>query len=48
VNGTPITVAQLVAGKNPLGHPLYEPLATGFWIVTRIDRVRSLDQQYFP
>ncbi len=51
VNGTPITVAQLaqlVAGKNPLSHPLYEPLATGFWIVTRIDTVRSLDQQYFP
>ncbi len=51
VNGTAITVAQLaqlVAGKKPLGHPLYEPLATGFWIVTRIDTVRSLDQQYFP
>jgi len=51
VNGTRITVsqlAQLAAGKNPLGHPLFEPLVTGFWIVTRIDRVMSLDQQYFP
>ena len=51
VNGTRISVsqlAQLVAGQNPLGHRLFEPLTTGFWIVTRIDRVLSLDQQYFP
>ena len=51
VTGTPITVAQLadlVAGKNPLGKPLFEPLTTGFWIRVRIDTVRSLDQQYRP
>jgi len=51
VDGTPISVAQLaalVAGKDPLGRPLFEPLSTGFWIVVRIDTVRSLDQQYFP
>jgi len=51
VDGTPITVAQLaelVAGGNPLHHKLFEPLETGFWVVTRIDTVRSLDQQYFP
>ncbi len=49
--GTPITVsqlAQLVAGKNPLHRRLFEPITTGFWIVVRIDTVRSLDQQYFP
>jgi hypothetical protein len=51
VDGTPITVAQLaalVAGGNPLHQELFEPLTTGFWVVTRIDTVRSLDQQYFP
>ena len=49
--GTPITVAQiarLVAGDNPLGKPLFEPLSTGFWIEYRIDTVRSLQQQYKP
>jgi hypothetical protein len=51
IRGEPITVsqlAQLVNGHNPLSHPLFEPLTTGFWIRTRIDTVRSLDQQYFP
>jgi len=51
VSGTPITVAQLaqiVAGKNPLGRPLFEPITTGFWIVIDIGTVRSLDQQYQP
>jgi hypothetical protein len=51
VNGTPVTVselAQLVHGKNPFRQQLFEPITTGFWIVVRIDTVRSLDQQYFP
>ena len=51
VHGTRITVAQLaelVAGRNPLPRPLFEPLATGFWIVVDGDAVRSLDQQYRP
>jgi hypothetical protein len=50
-DGTLITVAQLaklVQGKEPLGHPLFEPLETGFWILFDVDRVRSLDQQYVP
>jgi hypothetical protein len=50
-SGTPITVAQLadlVAGKNPLDAPLFEPLSTGFWIRMDGDTVRSLDQQYQP
>jgi hypothetical protein len=50
-DGRPITVAQLaqlVAGKNPLSRPLFEPIRTGFWIRVRIDTVRSLDQQYLP
>jgi len=49
--GSPITVeqlAELVAGKDPLGKPLFEPLTTGFWIEYRIDTVRSLEQQYKP
>ena len=51
IHAAPITVAQLaqlVNGQNPLHHRLFEPVTTGFWIRTRIDRVRSLDQQYFP
>lgn len=51
VTGSPISVArlaQLVAGKNPFGRPLFEPLRTGFWILVDIDTVRSLDQQYRP
>ena len=49
--GTPITVAQLselVAGGNPLGKPLFEPITTGFWIEYRIDTVLALEQQYKP
>jgi hypothetical protein len=49
--GTEISVselAQLVAGENPLGQPLFEPISTGFWIVVEIDTVRSLEQQYRP
>ena len=44
----PITVAelaQIVGGKHK---PLWEPIETGFWIRTRNDTVRSLDQQYRP
>ena len=50
-DGKPISVAQLaqlVAGKNPLPKPLFEPLQTGFWIRIKIDTVRALDQQYHP
>jgi hypothetical protein len=49
--GAKITVAQLaelVAGRNPLGRALFEPISTGFWILTDIDTVHSLDQQYRP
>ena len=51
VDGTHITVpqlAKLVRGKNPLGHPLFEPLETGFWILIEGDAVTALDQQYVP
>ena len=51
VQGTPISVARLarlVKGKNPLGHPLFEPLETGFWMLYDVDTVQSLDQQYVP
>ncbi|HEY7003423.1 MAG TPA: hypothetical protein VH281_04020 [Gaiellaceae bacterium] len=51
VNGTSITVAQLakiVHGKDPLGHPLFEPLDTGVWIRVVIDTVGAIDQQYVP
>jgi hypothetical protein len=48
---TPITVARLakiVKGSEPLGHPLFEPLETGVWILYEVDTVRSIDQQYVP
>ena len=51
VTGSPISVAelaQLVRGENPFGKPLFEPIATGFWIRVHVDTVRSLDQQYHP
>ena len=51
VDGTPITVsqlAQLIDGKNPFHHRLFEPITTGFWILVRGDTAHSLDQQYFP
>jgi hypothetical protein len=51
VDATRITVAQLaelVHGRNPFHHRLFEPISTGFWLRTRIDTVKSLDQQYFP
>ena len=51
VEGTPITVAQLaklVKGEDALGHPLFEPLETGFWMLYDVDTVRALDQQYVP
>lgn len=51
VEGTRITVAQLaklVKGKDPLGHPLFEPLQTGVWILIEADTVRAIDQQYVP
>lgn len=44
-----ITAAQLaavVAGRSPL--KLYEPLSTGFWILVRMDTVRTFAQQYVP
>jgi hypothetical protein len=51
VDGSPITLAQLaelVAGGNPFGKPLFEPLVTGFWMTYEIDTVHRLDQQYHP
>ena len=51
VEGSPITVAELarlVKGKDPLAQPLFEPLATGVWILIGTDTVRSIDQQYVP
>jgi hypothetical protein len=48
---TAVTVAelaQIVAGDEPLGHPLFEPITTGFWIEVEVDTVRSLVQQYRP
>jgi hypothetical protein len=44
----PISVAELaeIVGGNHA--PLWEPIETGFWLRSRIDTVRSLDQQYRP
>jgi hypothetical protein len=47
--GTPITVPQLadiVNGTSRL--KLFEPLASGVWLVIHGDTVRSLEQQYQP
>jgi hypothetical protein len=44
-------LAQIVKGKNPNHRPLLEAgsLRTlGYWVKTRIDTVRSIDQQYQP
>ncbi len=44
-----VTVAELakiVAGTSPV--KLYEPLATGVWILVHVDSVRSFAQQYVP
>jgi len=51
VEASKVTVdelAQLVAGEDPFGKPLFEPITTGFWILVHVDTVRSLDQQYRP
>jgi len=51
VQASPITVVQLaklMRGGDPLGHPLFEPLETGVWILVESDTVRSIDQQYVP
>jgi hypothetical protein len=51
VESSPISVdqlAKLVKGKDPLGHPLFEPLETGVWILIEIDTVKAIDQQYVP
>jgi hypothetical protein len=44
-------LAQIVKGKNPAHRPLVESgsLRTlGYWVKTRIDTVKSIDQQYQP
>ena len=54
VTSTRITVAelaQIVKGKNPKHRPLIERGSArhlGYWVRTRIDTVRSIDQQYQP
>jgi hypothetical protein len=48
---TPVSVAQLasiVQGKNVPGVKLYEPLDSGIWLTTDIDKVTKIDQQYRP
>jgi hypothetical protein len=47
-DGEPITVAELAQIVDGKHKPLWEPIETGFWIRTRNDTVRSLDQQYRP
>jgi hypothetical protein len=50
IRATPITVTELadvLAGKTPSGHRLFEPKA-GYWIRVALDTVRSMDQQYQP
>ena len=44
-------LAQIVKGKNPARRPLLEngSLRTlGYWVKTRIDTVKAIDQQYQP
>ena len=44
----PVTIealAKMVAGKQAAP---WQPIASGFWLRSRIDTVRSLDQQYRP
>jgi hypothetical protein len=46
---TAITVSELARIVNGGKHRrLFEPIATGFWIVVEIDTVRSFRQQYQP
>ena len=44
-------LAQIVKGKNPKHRPLLEAgsiRTLGYWVKTRIDTVKALDQQYQP
>src|SRR5262245_23268825 len=43
---TAAQLAQLVAHRSPI--KLYEPLASGVWLLVHIDRVRTFAQQYVP
>jgi hypothetical protein len=48
---TPVSVAQLarlVQGKTVPGVKLYEPLDSGIWLTTDIDKVTGIQQQYRP
>lgn len=48
---TPTSVAnlaKLASGQTVPGLKLYEPLDSGIWITTDIDRVKQIDQQYRP
>jgi hypothetical protein len=47
-NSVPITIAELAQIVGGNHKPLWEPIETGFWIRSRNDTVRSLDQQYRP
>jgi hypothetical protein len=54
VTSTKITVselAEIVRGRNPRGRPLIERGGRrylGYWLVTAVDQVRSIDEQYQP
>ena len=44
-----VELAQIVKGGNPRNRRLYDRRnGLGFWILVRLDTVRSLDQQYQP
>jgi hypothetical protein len=48
---TPVSVADLaslVQGRSVAGVKLYEPLDSGIWITTDIDKVTGIQQQYRP